>query len=86
MKQRGGSEIDVYHVKIEGATGKFAIGIKHFKLMTEAANVFKEEQMSHIAKVVPPTPAASKALFDPNKIDCEATADSQPEILIIQPW
>ena len=41
--------------------------------------------MPQIAKVVPPTPTVVETPFDPNQVDCNATADSQSEILIIPP-
>ena len=63
MKQCGGKEIDVYHIEIEGVMVKF----KHFKVMTEADNIFKEEQ-PQIAEVIPPTPAASKLHLTQTKL------------------
>ena len=53
--------------------------------MTEADNIFEEEQLPQISEVIPPTPAVSKASFDPNQVDHEATADAWSENLIIQP-
>ena len=58
LKQWGGREINVYHIKIKGVIGEFAISLKHFKVMTKADNIFKEEQMPQIAEAVSPTPAA----------------------------
>ena len=74
MKQGGGKEIDISHIKMEGVMGKFAIGIKHFKVMTEAVNIYVEEQMPQIVEVIPPTPAVSEAIF--NQVDHKATADA----------
>ena len=53
-------------------------------MMTKADNIFEEEQMPQTAKVIPPTPVASEALFDPDQVDCKATADAWSENLIIQ--
>ena len=68
---------------MEDIIGEFAIGIKHFKVTTKADNIFEEEQTSQIAKVVLLTPTVVEAPFNPNKVDHEATADLQSEILII---
>ena len=43
LKQWGGKEIDLYHIKIKCVMGEFAIGIKHFKVTIEAENIFDEE-------------------------------------------
>ena len=58
----------------------FSIIIKHLKVMTEAGNVFEEEQMLQIAEVIPPISDASKTPFNPNQVDHEATADVWSEI------
>ena len=84
MKGWGGKEIDIYLVEIKSVTGKFVIGIKHFKVTTDVDNVFEEKQIPQIAGVIPPFPAASKALFDPNQVDHEESADAWSENLIIQ--
>ena len=36
-------EINVYHVKSEGVTREFLIGIKLFKVTTKSDNIFQEE-------------------------------------------
>ena len=51
LKQWGGKEMDIYHTKIEGVTGKFGIGIKHFKVMTEADNILETSRCHKLLKL-----------------------------------
>ena len=37
------------------------IRVEHFKVITEAENIFEEEQVLQIAEAIPPTPDALKA-------------------------
>ena len=76
LKQWGGKEINVYHVEIKGVMCKFAVCIKHFKVTTEADNIFEEEQMPQIAEIISPTPAASEPPFNSNQVDPEATTSN----------
>ena len=80
-----GKEIDVYHVKIKDIMGKFTIGVKHFKVITEADNIFEQEQTLQIAKAIPPASTAAKAQVDPNQEACKATTDVWSENQIIWP-
>ena len=72
----GAKEIDIYHVKIKCIMSKVAIGASHFKVTTEADDIFEEEQMPQIDEVIHPSPSTSKAPFDSNQVSREATADS----------
>ena len=54
--------------------------------MTEADNIFEEEQKLQIAKANPPTSAVSKAPVNLNQGAFKVAADAWSENLIIQLW
>ena len=59
--------------------GELMSGIKHFKLTTEAVNIFEEEQTLQFTEIILCTHAASKAPVDPSQDACKATADAWSE-------
>ena len=70
MKPWKWKEIYIYCIKRKGVTGEFAISIKHFKVTTEADNIFEEEQTLQVAKVIPVAPATAEVPANPNEETC----------------